>query len=622
MSRIHRLPTSVINKIAAGEVIERPASVVKELMENAVDSGATHIEVTLKDGGLELIRVADNGCGISADDMPLAIAAHATSKIADADDLFRVSTLGFRGEALASIAEVSQLKLRSRAQDSDVGNELIVNGGLIEPMAPCGCPIGTVVEVASLFFTTPVRQKFLRTMQTEMGHTVEAFTRIALAHTKIHMVLRHNDRVVHELPANESLSNRIGSFFGDDVRQALIAVSGDDNGVKLEGFVVDPIHSRSHNRLQYVFLNGRHIRERSLQHALSEAYRGLLLTGRYPIAFLGLSMPADAVDVNVHPAKQEVRFLDGGRIYSLVLGTIRNKFLTTDLTARTQIADMSANIYGTPQLATASSTAQADGLAPSITSHNRPSEFQQREISLTDDRRITDWTAGPSTLGRSSFGGADSFRPFPDLAAQRRVDSAQAIPQAAHDRNRALQVHNRYLITESPEGIIVIDQHALHERIIYEQLREKVLSGALESQKLLVPEPVPLSPTEFALIAEATETLGQIGITVEPFGGTTMLVSAYPAMLANHNPAEMLRSVVEHLNQRDSKVDRRDVLDELLHMISCKAAVKAGDRLTPAEVDALLEHRSMCQDAHHCPHGRPTSLVFSREELDRRFKRT
>jgi DNA mismatch repair protein MutL len=241
---------------------------------------------------------------------------------------------------------------------------------------------------------------------------------------------------------------------------------------------------------------------------------------------------------------------------------------------------------------------------------------------MTADRLQTNWTGAPSRLGQHPFAGGNDFRPFPDLSPQQRVDMPSPAPPVAHERARALQVHNRYLITESAEGVIVIDQHALHERIIYEQLREKVLSGTLESQKLLVPEPVPLSPTEFALIAEAVETLAQIGITVEPFGGTTMLVSAYPAMLANHNPAEMLRSVVEQLNQRDAKVDRRDVLDELLHMISCKAAVKAGDRLSPGEIDALLEHRTLCQDAHHCPHGRPTALVFSRDELDRRFKRT
>ena len=624
MARIHRLPTSVVNKIAAGEVIERPASVVKELMENAVDAGATHIEVSLKDGGLELIRVADNGGGIAAEDLPLSVAPHATSKIFDADDLFRVSTLGFRGEALASIAEVSQLTIRSRTEDSSVGQELSVNGGQVEPMAPCGCPVGTVVEVASLFFTTPVRQKFLRTMQTEMGHIVEAFTRISLGHPRIHMVLRHNQRVVHDLPATDSWPDRIGHFFGDDVRQSLIAVSGDDDAVQLQGFVVDPIHSRSHNRLQYVFLNGRHIRERSLQHALSEAYRGLLLTGRYPIAFLSLSMSADAVDVNVHPAKQEVRFLDGGRIYSLVLGAIRNKFLTTDLTARTSTAipaaTSSAHLPIAPPVAGGESWSRPTGTwvapAPALP------PFQQRDISLPDDRRRMDFTSAPSTFGQSIGEGAAGFQPFPPLPGHHRVDSPAPLPPVAHDRARALQVHNRYLITESADGMIVIDQHALHERIIYEQLREKVLSGAIESQKLLVPEPVPLSPTEFSLVVEATATLAQLGITVEPFGGTTMLVSAYPAMLANQNPAEMLRSVVEHLTSHDSKVERRDVLDDLLHMISCKAAIKAGDRLTAAEIETLLEHRTLCQDAHHCPHGRPTSLVFSREELDRRFKRT
>ncbi len=624
MSRIQRLPTSVVNKIAAGEVIERPASVVKELMENAVDAGATHIEVSLKDGGLELIRVADNGSGISAEDLPLSVAPHATSKIADADDLFRVSTLGFRGEALASIAEVSQFTIRSRTGESSIGQELNVNGGQAEPLAPCGCPVGTVVEVASLFFTTPVRQKFLRTMQTEMGHNVEAFTRISLGHPRVHMVLRHNDRVLHDLPTTSSWADRIGHFFGDDVRQALIAISGEDQGVQLSGFVVDPVHSRSHNRLQYIFLNGRHIRERSLQHALSEAYRGLLLTGRYPIAFLGLSMPADAVDVNVHPAKQEVRFLDGGRIYSLVLGTIRNKFLTTDLTARTSIDANTApgpadsplgpragggNPWGSP----ADPEAVFSRVAPS---------FEQRDISLSDDRQRMDFTASPSNFGRSFGGGAADFQPYPEASTQRRIDSPAPLPPQAHDRARALQVHNRYLITESADGMVVIDQHALHERIIYEQLREKILSGAVECQKLLVPEPVPLSPTEFALVAEAIPTLAQLGIVVEPFGGTTMLVSSYPAMLANQNPAEMLRSVIEHLTQHNSKVERRDVLDDLLHMISCKAAIKAGDRLTSGEIDALLEHRTLCQDAHHCPHGRPTALVFSRDELDRRFKRT
>lgn len=615
MATIHRLSPSVVNKIAAGEVIERPASVVKELMENAVDSGASQIEVSLKDGGLESIRVADNGSGISKDDLPLAVAPHATSKIRDADDLFHVSTMGFRGEALASIAEVSQLTLRSRQHDDSVGHELRVNGGQVEPVEPCGCPPGTSVEVSSLFFTTPVRQKFLRSLQTEMGHTLEAFTRIALGHPRIHMVLRHNDRIVHELPANESWPERIGHLLGDEIRCALIPISGEDQRMRLDGYVVDPIQSRSHNRLQYLFLNGRYIRERSLQHALGEAYRGLLLTGRYPIAFLSLDMPADAVDVNVHPAKLEVRFVDGGRIYSLVLGSIRNKFLTTDLTARTQLVSGNS---GSSDIST--------GTSPNAWSASNPTDFRwdppapQRDLNWPDDRRPIDYTS----FSAGSTGGSQAASGGMSAALDASIPGTTATPSTPRmvDRARALQVHNRYLITESAEGVIVIDQHALHERIIYEQLREKVVAGSLESQRLLVPEPVPLSPTEFALVDDSRAALAQLGIVVEPFGGTTMLVTSYPAMLANQNPADLLRSVVELLGTRTSALERRDVLDELMHMISCKAAVKAGDRLTAAEIDALLEHRSLCQDAHHCPHGRPTALIFSRDELDRRFLRT
>ena len=611
MPEIQQLPSSVVNKIAAGEVIERPASVVKELMENSVDAGATRIEVTVDQGGLQLIRVHDNGHGIPQNQLDLAVTSHATSKIVDADDLFRVGTLGFRGEALASIAEVSHLLLRSRTADASAGFELVVHGGQRQPVAPCSCAVGTTLEVANLFFNTPVRRKFIKTTQTEMGHTSEAFARIALARPSIHLSLTHNQRIVHDLPATTRWAERIGTFFGPDIGNALIPVSSEDGPIRLSGYVVDPTHSRGNNRMQYLFLNGRYIRDRSLQHALREAYRGLLMTGRFPIAFLNLEMPAELVDVNVHPAKLEVRFQEGRRLYSQLLGTLRSKFLTTDLTARAQ-------------LTVPASDPTCDGQR----SHRLPA---QATMTLPMDRPQRDWTAGVAP-----------FQPFPDdsglppLPAPVPADfatsppppispSPAAVPIAGGTppgpHVRALQIHNRYLITETEEGLVVIDQHALHERIIYEQLREKVLAGKLESQKLLVPEPVALTPTESAQVLQSHELLGQIGIQVQDFGGDTVLVSAYPAMLANHNPAEMLRGVLEILLQGTRKIDARDMLDELLHMISCKAAIKAGDQLSDAEISALLEHRMLCQDAHHCPHGRPTSLVFSREELDKRFKR-
>lgn len=689
---IQQLSASVINKIAAGEVIERPASVVKELLENSVDAGATQIEVSLENGGLELIRITDNGSGIPEDQLMLAVTSHATSKIEDADDLFSVGTFGFRGEALASITEVSQTTIRSRTADADCGFELVVNGGNHDPIEPCGCPIGTTMEVRQLFYNTPVRQKFLKTAQTERGHIAEAFTRVALANPHVQMTLMNNGKVMHQLAATESWSHRIKAFFGPEIGDNLIPISNTDDAVSVSGFVVDPSVSRSNNRMQYLFLNERYIRDRSLQHALSEAYRGLLMVGRYPICFLRMQMPFEMVDVNVHPAKLEVRFQNGGTVYRQLLGTLRNKFLTTDLTAKGQLARRCEGSEEKPL-----------ELKPSVTQ-------RQDRIEFTADAAKRDWTSVRQPMGINVTGERD-FQPFPPLSplnqapqtvtehdseiqsvgtpstatsttgrqssevasadvsdralpadydpfshplpnvgstngelgtddvAGRSLDgrSKEITPGAEHrpglsptvavppaerrERPFAIQVHNTYLVQETEEGMIIIDQHALHERIIYEQIREKILSGKLESQRMLVPEPVTLPPAEAAAVLEQTELLNNVGIEVEPFGGDTVLVSAYPTMLARQNPAEVLKGVVDKLMGEAKNLDQRDLVDELLHMISCKAAVKAGDRLTPEEITSLLEQRDLCQDGHHCPHGRPTSLTFSREQLDKKFKR-
>lgn len=639
MPAIRQLPPSVVNKIAAGEVIERPASVVKELLENSVDAGARRIDVTLGQGGAELIRVVDDGCGIAPEDFPLAVASHATSKIADADDLFRVGTFGFRGEALASIAEVSQLTLKSRRPTDDGGHELEVTGGKHSPVTPCGCPVGTTIEVRNLFYNTPVRRKFLRASQTEIGHCTEAFTRIALAQPNIHFTLRHNDKLLFDVPPTADWRERIAAFFGRDLESTLIPIDNQDAGVRLFGFVADPQHSRANNRLQYLLLNGRFIRDRSLQHALGEAYRGLLLSGRYPIAFLRLEMPPDAVDVNVHPTKLEVRFADSGRLYSLLLGTIRKKFLTTDLTARVHSAQVASELGAEPADAAAADDHRrqlvdwAKGALATATANSKmtalaePDGESQALLELRFER-----PSGPplelTKLDRSWSPAPISARQH--QAAQHAGHVGQATPATPHHSPPhhspaspfGFQIHSRYLVTENEAGMVVIDQHALHERILYEQLREKVLAGQMETQRLLVPEPVTLPPAEAAAALEASQTLAQIGIEVEPFGGDTVLVSSYPAMLANLSPAEMLRQVVELLVTSQKQPDRRDLIDDLLHMIACKAAIKAGDYLAPEEITSLLQQREHYQDSHHCPHGRPTSLLFTREELDRRFKRT
>ncbi len=662
MPQIRRLSASVVNKIAAGEVIERPASVVKELLENAVDAGATRIDVTVEQGGIELVRIVDNGCGISAEQLPLAVAPHATSKICEADDLFRVGTLGFRGEALASIAEISRLVLRSRPAEAEAGAELIVSGGHAEPIAPCGCPAGTAIEVHNLFFNTPVRRKFLRTAQTEMGHASEAFTRVALAFPHVHFTLRQNEKTSYDLPPVADWPQRIAAFFGGDLADALIAVESADGEVRLAGYVAHPSQTRSHPRMQYVLLNGRSIRDRALQHALGEAYRGLILSGRYPIAFLRIEMPPEAVDVNVHPTKLEVRFQDSGRLYSQLLSTLRTKFLTCDLTNRLQPNTPSMIAGGTADPTAAADDVHAalkrqelvawakgelagQGAGPQRvpgaqgasapfadgTSERKPLELVRidRPMPVFAHRptvSVANKTAAPETtnfLARDLESSSSSVDALPidtvGLSAASPSTAYRLPPTAAVP---AMQVHNRYLIAESDDGVVVIDQHALHERILYEQLRERVLAGALETQRLLVPEAVDLSPAEAAGALANQELLAQLGVEVAPFGGDTVLVTSYPAMLANFRPSEVLHDLVARLLAEGKAPDRRDLVDELLHMIACKAAIKAGDRLSPEEVSALVELRHLGQDSHHCPHGRPTALVFTREELDRQFLRT
>lgn len=653
---IQRLSQSLVNKIAAGEVIERPASAIKELMENAVDAGATRIDVVAAGGGLDLMRVTDSGGGIPAEELPLAIAPHATSKLAEADDLFRVGTLGFRGEALASIGEISRLVIRSRTAASQGGAEIEISGGRASEVVPCGCPVGTTVEVHNLFYNTPVRRKFMRTPQTEFGHISEAFTRIALARPNVHFTLRHNERTVFELPVTDSPTERIAALFGRELADRLIYVESRDGDQRIDGCVAHPSQSRANNRMQYLFLNGRHIRDHSLQHALGEAYRGLLMVGRHAIGFLWIEIPPDMVDVNVHPTKLEVRFRDGGRLYSQLLSTLRSKFLTTDLSTQAQAPPLGEDAGGAHDETRAAQLRQelVDWAKGQVATWPQSGGSGSGPSLRVDATQADEPWARSEPLRQSAFAGtstAAEHRPLeltrlgigrlaiPSPAAQQsgsaagqqyREDAAHFDPSfqrpssepfASPRATQALQIHDRYLITETQDGVTIIDQHALHERIIFEQLRTRIDAGALEVQSLLVPEPVDLSPAEGAIALENREVLGQLGLRIEAFGGDTVLITGFPAMLANMNPGEILRALIERLISGGGRPDRRDLLDAMLHTVACKAAIKAGDRLTPAEITALLEQRHTVDDSHHCPHGRPTELVFTREELDKQFKR-
>ncbi len=657
MPRIHQLDPHVVNKIAAGEVIERPASVVKELLENSLDALATRIEVDVAEGGTELIRVSDDGEGIAPDDLPLAVTSHATSKITTAEDLFRVQSMGFRGEALASIASVSRMRIRSRQPDQELACEVEVECGRIGSVQPSGGPPGTTIEVRQLFANTPVRRKFLKTTASEFSHVSEQFTRIALARPRLQAILRHNNRTVYELFSAEQLIDRLRLFYGSELADHLIWVESEMQDIRLWGYVAHPSQSKSTRKAQYLFLNGRWIQDKSLQHALGEAFRGLLMVGRYPIAFLYLEMPPEMVDVNVHPTKAEVRFRDSQQLYRQMLSTLRNRFLgmnlesTLSIPARPQLTGFKPKVdpqrqtelqqelanWAKDQLANwkpgqpptfteseedsmAGNPLESSRTVISGTSGSDPSSLPLRASQIGPDISERMWHQDPSNASASldPFDGSVSTSPdsFP------RRDAPSSLPREPHLSSlRVMQIHDCYLLVETDDGLTVIDQHALHERILYEQLRERVLAGPVESQRMLVPETIELPPAEAGVVLEHREVLGELGFGIGDFGGGTVLLTGYPAMLGKADPVELVRHVAEQINGAGQKPSRRDILDRLLHMMSCKAAIKSGQRLSPEEMESLVAQRHLVDDAHHCPHGRPTALVLSRAELDRQFGR-
>jgi DNA mismatch repair protein MutL len=578
MARIEKLPQSVVNRIAAGEVVERPASVVKELLENALDAGPTRVDVALEQGGIALVRVVDDGGGIEPEDLPLAVAAHATSKLRVAEDLERIGTLGFRGEALASIGEVARLVIRSRPP-GDAGAALEVDGGRVGAVTPHGGAVGTTVEVHQLFGNVPARRAFLRAAQTEWSHASDAFVRTALAHPGVAFSLAHNGRQVHDLPVAGTWRDRIADLFGSALAARLLEVEADDGEVAVHGFVGRPEDDMAGTRLQHLFVAGRPFRDRSILHAVQEAYRGLLLTGRQPIVFLHFDLPPDMVDVNVHPAKMEVRFRDPARLYRLVLSTLRSKFLASDM--------------GTRLVPPTAPEAGRGGGESSWT----PPELFAPAASVP----------GGAAPGRMAA---------PAMPAWEAAEPAVA----AGPGERAVQMHDRYIVVETADGIEVIDQHALHERLLYERLKASVAAGSVEAQRLLVPERLDLSPAEMELVAEHTETLGAAGMQVEAFGGSTVIVTSKPVLAGKTSAATLVREVLDRLSA--ASASGQMLVDEVLHGMACKAAIKAGDPLSPAEVDALVRDRRVVAESHHCPHGRPTSLTLTRRDLDRQFRRT
>ncbi len=637
--KIHRLPDALINKIAAGEVVERPASVVKELLENSIDAGATRLTIAVEDGGRTLIRISDDGHGIPPEEAPLAFAQHATSKIQESEDLFAIRTMGFRGEALASIASVSHAVMTTRTADASSGIRIEVRDSRISPAMPAAAPVGTTLEVRDLFYSVPARRKFLRTDATEFSHIHEMVLRSALPHPDIAFSLSHNGRNALELPITNDHRMRVAEALvgdgGKDLYGQLMPVDFSERGVRVTGFAGQPSLARPTAKYQYLFLNGRYIRDRSLLHALKEAYRGLIEPSSQPVAILFIEMDPTLFDVNVHPQKTEVRFRDSGSVYRPVLAALREKLLASDLTPQVRTANRFDGPTPIPRPAeTANNGLSRPGIAETrqiIADFFKQTEPLQPRLHfgvetgpspIEDPSRITFDTEAQETGTKNQH----------EFHVARDDTTPMAIPGPIENRkskienppsppSRFLQTHNTYIVAETPDGLVIIDQHALHERIIYEELFARAMRGPLEGQRLLIPEILPISPRHAAALETVRPLLEKLGMEITDFDSQSIAVHSFPSLLSKVSPRDFLRELLDKLLEVGSKLTPEELLHEVLDMASCKAAVKAGYPLSSEEIAALLARKEQVDRSSNCPHGRPTTLRLTISDLERQFKR-
>ncbi|MHC4168326.1 MAG: DNA mismatch repair endonuclease MutL [Planctomycetota bacterium] len=591
MGRIVALDQNMINMIAAGEVIERPASVVKELMENSIDAGATRIAVSVEDGGRKLISITDDGRGMDGDDLGRAFDPHTTSKIKSSSDLQSILTLGFRGEALASIASVSQVRAVSRTKDSAGANCIEIDCGLKGDVSPASGDYGTTIQIRDIFYRLPARRKFLRTANTEMGHISEQFTRIALANDALDLTLTHNGRELHRLLGSQNCRQRISGLFPAlslMSSEDLIDAGSSEKGLEIFALLGKPGISRSNGKFQYVFLNGRFIRDKFISHAIKEAYRGLLEPGRFPVVFLFIRMPHEDYDVNVHPTKTEVRFYNANLVHSQVLGALREKLLGTDLQTEAKLPEIRRGGGESAGPGPARDQRIADAMAAFFKEH-RPARRQQ-QISFRP----------PSDAGRDSVSSQESVQ---------------------YDR-KFLQIHDSFIVAQTDDGFVIVDQHALHESIIYENLCRRVRQSKLQSQKLLIPESFEVSLSWSDAIEMHAELFEKLGIELVPAAPGVMAVQAFPTLLSDVQPIDFVQDLLDMLDRADVGIDAERLLDDVLNMAACKAAIKAGQKLTDSEIEQLLADRQDAESASRCPHGRPTTLKFSMTDLEKQFKRT
>lgn len=600
-ARIQRLSPQLVNQIAAGEVIERPASVVKELLENSLDAGAQRIDIEIEQGGVKLIQIRDDGCGIAQQDLPLALASHATSKIAQVADLDRIASLGFRGEALASIASVSQLTLISRLVEAANAWQLSSSGHnpALDP-EPAAHPPGTTVRVQNLFHAVPARRRFLRTERTEFGHIEDVVCRLALSHFDVGMQLRHNQRVVSLLhPASDrsEQEQRVAELCGADFMEQALYLEHDAAGLRLWGWVGLPTFSRSQTDLQYFFVNGRAVRDRLAAHALRQAYQDVLYHGRHPAYLLFLQLDPALVDVNAHPAKHEIRFRDPRLVHDFLFRSLNKVLADTRAGQTTAVPSRPATV-----------APHSQQRQPS-----RPATHPQRPLPLQVNETLAAYQQLHPPAHSATVAGAST-----EITTDAESTVEGSIPPLGY---ALAQLHGIYVLAENADGLILVDMHAAHERITYEHLKAGLEREDMACQPLLLPISVQLNTRERQAIETHTDLFVKLGLEIAPLGPDSIAVRSIPALLAEADIAQLVRDVLADLITYERSTRVQELLHKLLSAMACHGSVRANRRLTVTEMNALLRSMERTERSSQCNHGRPTWTHLRLDDLDKLFLR-
>ncbi len=615
MSKIRVLPEQLANRIAAGEVVERPASVVKELIENSLDAGATRIEIEIEGGGTRLIRIIDNGDGMDEDDVLLCLERHGTSKIITDEDLEAINSLGFRGEAIPSISSVSRMTITSREHSADFGTTALLNYGKLYKIHETGSARGTIIEIRNLFGNTPARRKFLRTKRTELGHIDEVVKNYALAAPQVAFILRIDGRQTLHLDLNQDLAQRLGTVL--HYNGSFIEIDHSEPGSslpRLHGFLVPPDSPLKGSARIKLLVNGRSVKDRMLTHGVAEGLRGFLMKGHNPVGLLHLYLDPTDVDVNVHPTKQEVRFRRSRDIHQLIVQAIQRGMQGYQQTLKSSFFTPPTAVAPHPE----SSNEAKPYTAPPAVRHQTFIRTENRIKSQVAEKKPTITTATAEPLSHLK----DQHTTTPQ---ETRTSEGTVLPQQdnqEHGLKIIGQYDSLYIFCQSSDGLVVIDQHAAHERLLFEKLKKQFLKGNITRQTLLFPETVELSVTDTAKVEQYGDEIDQMGFTIREFGGNSYVISAVPA-LGNHiAPAELFLDVLEQFGSSSENQRKGSLLEDILASMACKAAVKAGDELATEEMEALLENMARADLFSHCPHGRPVLKQFAATEIKKWFHRS